>query len=173
MTNTVDALYSEDLTVLFSDRTESQSLFYSDQLQLVKEYTETGVKLYQFTENIQVTQKVDTEGSVIWEHVTAYTDNKKIDATIPLLGKLRNYSAYYSDQLLLLSEVTDLSLYQLTEHIFVLIEYSDQGIFEQEILMPFEEEQNKEYLVSLFEQIAGIRSKLLKYSKLSSELLTV
>lgn len=172
MTNYEDALYSKDFTVLFADCSES-SLFYSDQLELIKEYTETSVNLYNFTENIQVTQKVDADGQVIWEHVTAHITNRETDTTIPILGKLRNCSAYESDQLGVISEVKDLSLYQFTDHIYVIQKFSDQGIFEQEIFMPFEEEQNKEYLVSLFEQIAGMRSKLLKYSKLSAELFTV
>ncbi|MFW3653262.1 hypothetical protein [Vagococcus fluvialis] len=168
MTNYEDALYSKDFTVLFADCSES-SLFYSDQLELIKEYTETSVNLYNFTENIQVTQKVDADGQVIWEHVTAHITNRETDTTIPILGKLRNCSAYESDQLEVISEVTDLSLYQFTDHIYVIQEFSDQGIFEQEIFMPFEEKENREYLVSLFEQIAGMKSRLLKFAKLSAE----
>lgn len=168
MTNYEDALYSKDFTVLFADCSEN-SLFYSDQLELVKEYAESSTKLYQFTENIQVTQKVDADGQVIWEHVTAYTDNREIDTTIPILGKLRNCSAYESDQLEVISEVKDLSLYQFTDHIYVIQEFSDQGIFEQEIFMPFKPEENTECLVSLFEQIAGMKSRLLKFAKLSAE----
>lgn len=169
MTNYEDALYSKDFTVLFSDVTGNQSLFASDQLELVKEYSETGVKLYNFTENIQVTQKHNVGGIVLWEHVTAYISNREIDTTIPILGKLRNCSAYESDQLEVISEVKDLSLYQFTDHIYVIQEFSDQGIFEQEIFMPFKPEENTEYLVSLFEQIAGMKSRLLKFAKLSAE----
>lgn len=168
MTNNVDVLYSKDFTVLFADCSEN-SLFYSDQLELIKEYPNTSVNLYNFTENIQVTQKVDAEGSVLWEHVTAYTDNNEINVTIPILGKLRNCSAYESDQLEVISEVTDLSLYQFTDHIYVLQEFSDQGIFEQEIFMPFKPEENTEYLASLFEQVAGMKSRMLKFAKLSAE----
>lgn len=172
MTTNVDALYSEDLTVLFSDCSKD-SIFYTDQLEQIKEYPETSVILYQFTENIQVTQKVDAEGSVIWEHVTAYTDNKKINATIPLLGKLRSYSLYHSDQTEILAEVEGFELSLFTDHIAVIREYSNEGFFEQEIFMPFEPEENREYLISLFEQVVSYDSKLLKYSKLSSELFTV
>lgn len=168
MINYEDALYSKDLTVLFADCSEN-SIFYSDQLQEIKEYAESSTKLYNFTENIQVTQKVDADGQIIWEHITAYISNRGIDTTRPILGKLRNCSAYESDQLEVISEVKDLSLYQFTDHIYVIQEFSDQGIFEQEMFMPFKPEENTEYLASLFEQVAGMKSRLLKFAKLSAE----